>query len=149
MIPDIVTTDKEQTLTNKTIDTANNAVTINLGDSDLNFTGTVEQFNSALSNGTFVTTDDISSILPLTFKYGTITDVDLDRDNTFTVTFDTPFPNNLHGIQTQIKDPTGGTMYAYDAYLTEDSTTGFTFRIASDVSFTSGIGSVYWFAYGD
>jgi len=49
---DIVTTDNTKTLTNKTIDSASNTLTVDLTEATV--TGTLAEFNTALSDGNFV-----------------------------------------------------------------------------------------------
>lgn len=86
---------------------------------------------------------------PLLFKHGTIS-ATLDEDVIQTaVTFDTPFPTALYGIQLQVKLNAGTTMDAFEAYVRTSDVNGFTWQIASQVSTNFGTGTIYWLAYGN
>lgn len=86
---------------------------------------------------------------PLLFKHGTIS-ATLDEDVIQTaVTFDTPFPTALYGIQLQVKLNAGTSMDAFEAYVRTSDVNGFTWQIASQVSTNFGTGTVYWLAYGN
>lgn len=99
------------------------------------------------------TGDTIPSIAtasgPLLFKHGTIS-ATLDEDVIQTaVTFDTPFPTALYGIQLQVKLDAGTVMDAFEAYVRTSDVNGFTWQIASQVSTNFGTGTIYWLAYGN
>lgn len=86
---------------------------------------------------------------PLLFKHGTIS-ATLDEDVIQTaVTFDTPFPTALYGIQLQVKLDAGTVMDAFEAYVRTSDVNGFTWQIASQVSTNFGTGTIYWLAYGN
>lgn len=86
---------------------------------------------------------------PLLFKHGTIS-ATLDEDVIQTaVTFDTPFPTALYGIQLQVKLNAGTTMDAFEAYVRTSDVNGFTWQIASQTSTNFGTGTIYWLAYGN
>lgn len=86
---------------------------------------------------------------PLLFKHGTIS-ADLGEGVTQTaVTFDTPFPAALYGIQLQIKIDASTTMDAFEAYVKTSDVNGFTWQIASSSASSFGTGTIYWLAYGN
>lgn len=74
---DIVGTTDTQTLTNKTIDSASNTITLDL--SEISITGTTSEFNTALSDGSFVTLDGTET---LTNKTLTSPSIDVTSDAT-------------------------------------------------------------------
>ena len=71
----VVLKDATQTVTNKTINSSNNTLTVNL--SEASVTGTIAQFNSAMSDGNFVT--DAGAV--------TLTNKTINTDSN-TITFD-------------------------------------------------------------
>ncbi len=71
----VVLKDATQTVTNKTINSSNNTLTVNL--SEASVTGTIAQFNSAMSDGNFVT--DVGAV--------TLTNKVINTDSN-TITFD-------------------------------------------------------------
>jgi len=73
---DVTTTDNTQTLTNKTVDSASNTLTVDL--SEATVLGTLAEFNTALSDGTFVSLTGSETLTNKTLTSPDVNTPDID-----------------------------------------------------------------------